>query len=144
MIIYSDSNGELVRVLKTQQEIVIYGPPDVYEYELELDPDTNPLIVNHIDTAWNDVLLIDGVLTYQGAEVAVNPPGQAWIERLREEAAETTIANLPAWAKWTADQMEAYVESNVTDLASAIVVLKAMARMHAAERNKLWPNLEGS
>jgi hypothetical protein len=62
----------------------------------------------------------------------------------RQAQAEQDFSGLPDWAKWTADQMEAYIDANVTNLATAIVVLKAMARMHAAERNKLWPNLEGN
>lgn len=65
-------------------------------------------------------------------------------EQARQEQAEQDYANLPAWARWTGDQMADYITTNVTDLASAKTVLLAMARMHAAERNRLWPNLEGS
>ncbi len=62
----------------------------------------------------------------------------------RQRQAEQDVAAIPGWATWTADEMVAWIDANVTNLSSAVTVLKAMARMHAAERNKLWPNLEGS
>lgn len=48
--------------------------------------------------------------------------------QLPDEAAEDGFANLPGWAAWTADEAEAWIESNVMDLASAKVALTAMAR----------------
>jgi hypothetical protein len=168
MIIYALSNGTLTRVLKTQAEIDAFGAPDVYTYELELDPETNPLIVNHIDTAWNDVTLIDDVLAYRGTPVPVNPPGRAWADRLREEAAETAVANIPGWATWTEAEALAWHDTNITTplsnvptvtTANAVAVLqgivdllrdytavedRAQVQMLLALRNKIWPNLEGS
>ncbi len=40
-----------------------------------------------------------------------------------------SIKALPGWATWTAEEAMAWVDANVTDLASAKVVLKALARM---------------
>lgn len=144
MQIYSNALGELIRVLKTQAEIEQHGPPGLYVEMLELDPETNPLIVNHIDTAWDDTRLSGGVLTYLGVEVPVNPPGQAWIERLREEAAETSVASIPGWATWTEEEALIWFDANVVDFDSARQVLRAIVRLSLALRNKTWPNLEGS
>ena len=167
MRIYSLSSGALIRVFWTDEELIQFGVPNTYAYELELDPETNPLIVNRIDTAWNDVTLIDDVLAYRGTPVPVNSPGQAWIERLREEAAETTVANIPGWATWTEAEALAWHDVNIADpienapvvtSQNAVQVLqgvvdmlrimedenRALVRMALAMRNKIWPNLEGS
>lgn len=144
MRIYSSSTGELVRVIKNVMEAGLFGPPDSYAYELEVDFSTNPIALGYIDTAWNDVALIGATLSYQGVAIPINPPGQAWIERLREEAAETTVANIPNWATWTEAEALAWFDANVTDAATAIQVERALVRIVLAMRNKLWPNLEGS
>lgn len=39
------------------------------------------------------------------------------------------IKSLPGWATWSATEAETWIQSNVTDLASAKVALKAMAKM---------------
>jgi len=57
--------------------------------------------------------------------------------------AEVAVQNIPGWASWTEAETLAYIESEVVDLASAKTVLKAMARMVIALRNKAWPHLEG-
>lgn len=59
-----------------------------------------------------------------------------------EAAADTQAANIPGWATWDEATALAYITNNVTDLASAKVVLLAMARLLVALRNKTWPNLE--
>jgi len=43
--------------------------------------------------------------------------------------------NLPGWATWTASQAENWIQSNVTDLASAKVALVAMAKAIIYLRN---------
>lgn len=65
-------------------------------------------------------------------------------EALRQEQAESDAAAIPGYASWTEQEMLDYIEANVTNLASAKTVLKAMGRMIVALRNKAWPGLEGS
>jgi hypothetical protein len=60
------------------------------------------------------------------------------------ESGDSLAASIPGWAAWTETEVLGHIDSNVTDLASAVVVLKAMARMVVALRNKTWPNLEDS
>lgn len=48
---------------------------------------------------------------------------------------------VPGWARWDEAQAVNYIDSNVTDLASAKTVLKAMARLLVAQRDALWPGL---
>lgn len=57
-------------------------------------------------------------------------------------SADTLAANIPGWATWTEQETLDYITNNVTDLASAKVVLLAMARLLVALRNKTWPNLQ--
>jgi hypothetical protein len=122
MLLYADGEGRLLRVLKTAEERARYGAPDGYAESLEMDPDTNPLIARHIDTAWNDVRLRDGVLTYKGQPVPVNPPGAAWQARAEGEDAKARIlealdatladydAALSHWATLTNAQRNAVLE----------------------------------
>ena len=65
--------------------------------------------------------------------------GKASLAREQQKAkrlVQEDISGLPNWAKnWTPDQMEAYVETNVTDLASAKLVLEKLAWMCGALRD---------
>jgi hypothetical protein len=167
MKIYSDNIGALIRVLKTLDEEDRFGAPGVYTYELEIDPATNAPIVEAIDTDWNNTTLIGTEVRLSGVLLPVNPPGTAWIERLREEAAETTVSNIPGWATWTEAEALAWHDTNIRDpiedaptvtSQNAVQVLqgvvdmlrimedenRALVQIALAMRNKLWPNLEGS
>ncbi len=62
--------------------------------------------------------------------------------RQRREGAEGNAAAIPGWATWTADESVAWIDANVTDLASAKQALRAMARMIVAMRDQMWPELE--
>jgi hypothetical protein len=68
-------------------------------------------------------------------------PGVPWIvddvtmEQLPDERAADEFAALPGWATWTADEAAQWIADNVTDLASAKVVLTAMARAIIALRD---------
>ena len=63
-------------------------------------------------------------------------PDQEKIDaRLAEEAADqvsaaakTAIASMPGWASWSAAEATAYIDKNVTTLATAKTVMKAMAQ----------------
>ena len=174
MKIYAGITGELVRVLKTNEEYMAYGAPDVYTSMIEIDPKTNQHIVNHIDTAWNDTKLLNSVLYYNNNPVTINPPGAAWLAAIREQEAEGKASAILGWATWTEQEALDWYTANVTDLISAIpdigsmtntaytnnakviaaqmqsiitaqsLVIQNMARMLLAVRNKLWSNLEGS
>lgn len=48
----------------------------------------------------------------------------------------TTLVSL------TQDQAAAYIDSNVTNIATAKTVMKIMARILVAMRDELWPNLQ--
>lgn len=53
------------------------------------------------------------------------------------DAGRADIRNLPGWATWSADQAESWIQANVTDLTSAKVALRAMARMIIFLRNSV-------
>lgn len=65
----------------------------------------------------------------------------AKVEATAAEADAQSVA-IPGWASWTEQRAINYITANVTDLASAKVVLVAMARMLVALRNKTWPHLQ--
>jgi len=48
---------------------------------------------------------------------------------------------IPGWATWDETQALDYIAANVTDLASAKIVLAAMARIILALRDATWPAL---
>ena len=58
--------------------------------------------------------------------------------------AKAQAAAIPSWSSWTEAETLDYIDTNVIDLASAKVVIRAMARMVIALRNEQWPDLEGS
>jgi hypothetical protein len=45
-----------------------------------------------------------------------------------QAAAKTDMGNLPGWASWTADDAVDWINTKVTDLASAKTAMKAMAK----------------
>lgn len=57
-------------------------------------------------------------------------------------AAESNISHIPGWAQWTEAEALDYLDKNVTSLASAKTVLKAMARMMIALRDETYPHLQ--
>jgi len=66
------------------------------------------------------------------------------INQVRQVTAKSDMQAIPNYYKWTADEMESWIDTNVIDIASAKQVLIALARMNAALRNHLFPDLEES
>lgn len=56
---------------------------------------------------------------------------------------EQTFANLPGWATWTVAEGHDYIDTDVIDLATAKVVMKAFWTAIVALRNAQWPGLQG-
>ena len=56
--------------------------------------------------------------------------------------AKTQATNIPLWAGYTDTEALDYIDSDVIDLASAIVVIKALTQMLIALRNEKWPDLQ--
>jgi hypothetical protein len=95
---------------------------------------------------------IDGVIDYltalseteratAAAIIAAHDPTDYVAER--QAGAQSAAAAIPSWATWDESQVIDYINTNVTTLASAKVVLVAMARMLVALRNQTWPGLKG-
>ena len=68
------------------------------------------------------------------AEIQAMPQYQAWLTAQQIDAAQNQakvdFSTIPAWMKtFTAAQAEAYIETNVTNLATAKAAIKQMARM---------------
>jgi len=61
--------------------------------------------------------------------------------RKTADDAPARAAAIPGWATWDEAQAVAYIENNVKDLASAKIVLVAMARLLVALRDAQWPGL---
>lgn len=58
------------------------------------------------------------------------------------DTAKDDVQHIPGWSTWTAAQAEAWINTNVTDLASARVALVAMAKMIVYLRNRIWSDLQ--
>ena len=138
MIVYANSAGELLRVLKTDWELDIYGPPPGTIESLEVDPITNPHIVSHIDTAWNTTLLLDGVLYHNGNPVTVNPPGeyyqdhkylQTWWQQLNTTLDNTDAALLQTdqeeslWPTLTAKQKQDWLVDHFDEVLGGLALV---------------------
>lgn len=65
--------------------------------------------------------------TVEGAQVWV--VDSAAPQTLGQDAGEAGIVALPGWATFTASEAETWITNNVTNLATAITALKAMAKM---------------
>jgi len=63
-------------------------------------------------------------------------------DALVRDGAEAEAASVPDWASWTMAEASDWVETNVSDLASAKVALVAMAKMVVALRNRAFPGLQ--
>lgn len=61
-----------------------------------------------------------------------------------EDGAETAFTNIPDWATWTEQEAVDYITNNVTDLASAKVVMIRMARAILILADKTFPKRRSS
>ncbi len=99
--------------------------------------------IDRIRTAQIDITPDENTLNQALIDLAASQQVQADIDIVQSNA-KTQAANIPNWATWTETETLAYIDTNVTDLASAKVVIRAMARMIIALRNQEWPELEGN
>jgi len=73
--------GQLVRYLKTDQEMEMIGEPDEFDDLLEFDLDTNTHVDQGLNTDWNVHTLSGGALQRDGQPVTINSPGQHFLDR---------------------------------------------------------------
>jgi hypothetical protein len=66
--------------------------------------------------------LFAGMTFYDGATVV-------YPNRAARVLAKAGVRGLPGWATWTAAEADAWINTNVTDLASAKLALRRMAQM---------------
>jgi len=115
---------------------------------LKADPDT--VIVLSSNTTMEGIeafyVSVDSLLSDQEIIAALSAPLLS-----AEIASLTRKANAFAQAKLvnelktlTPDEAAAYIEVTVTDLAGAVKVIKAIARLLIALRDELWPDLPES
>jgi len=83
--------GELVRFLKTQTEVDQYGDPLEFDVLLEFDGDTNPDLVQGLDTDWNSFAFVSGVLRRNAQAVTINDPGDDYLAQRQADSAEELI-----------------------------------------------------
>lgn len=70
------------------------------------------------------------------ASYNLSEPGQVFFpDSSAQENAAADFENLPGWATWTATEAESWIETNVTNLATAKTALKAMAKAIVYLRN---------
>ena len=85
----------------------------------------NQVIVTNPDEATlRRAFAIEGHQNAEGGWVLDNVSSQA----LKEDTAAADFATLPNWATWTAQQADDWIVANVTSLATALPVIRQMAR----------------
>ena len=151
MQIYANATGELIRVLKTNEEIVKYGPPPSYAELLEIDPAANLHIMNHIDTAWDTTQLIGGILYYNGNPVTVNPPGEnfqdheylrTWWQQLNTALDNTDVALFQTeqaealWPTLTAKQKQDWLVDHFDEVLGGLALVLRV--LHGVLRFIRW------
>ena len=99
--------------------------------------------IDKIRTSRIDITPNDTILNQALVDSAANQQIQDDIKIVQSNS-KSQVQNIPNWASWTELETLDYIDNNVTDLASAKVVIRAMARMLIALRNKEWPELEGN
>lgn len=68
------------------------------------------------------------VESYLSNRVLIDPAQIVLPDTVGAETAKDEFEGMPGWADWNAAQAEAWIDANVTDLASAKNVLSKMAR----------------
>lgn len=64
------------------------------------------------------------------------------------DSAKDAVTNIPGWASWTEQQVLDWITVNVQPEIGVLapdtyIMLRAMARLLVALRNKQWPSLQG-
>ena len=134
--------NSIVRFIKTKEEETRYGVPLEFDDIIEFDGATNIDVINGLDTDWNNHSVEGGQLLRSGVPVTINPPGEEWIADETAVSSRTGWKDLGDWiVTFTPDEAELYVrnqifdgiepsaldiwiDTNVTDLASARTALK--------------------
>ncbi len=134
----------MIKIVQT----CIYELPELKVLSADLEVDVNgvtySLTVGGLDPT-ADVATLQKHLDSRAAELMENAVllGHAitTADRTRQ-LAESQATAIPNWAHWTEQQVIDYINTNVTSLATAKVVLVALARMVVALRNETWPGLQ--
>ncbi len=99
--------------------------------------------INRVRTSQIDITPDENTLNQALIDLADSQQVQADIDTV-QSSAKSQVQNIPSWANWTETETLDHIDTNITDLASAKVVIRAMARMLIALRNQEWPELEGN
>lgn len=103
---------------------------------MSTDPETGQETWDNITP--DDQTLSDAAERYDAVEANEQQ------QQIVESGAKAEIEYDTDWKSWTGDEAEAWIETNVNDLAGAKIVLRKMARLLIALRNKQFPDLQGS
>jgi hypothetical protein len=114
MRIYALDSGQIVYLLGEAGEDLmprekVSGPV----HSLRFDEATNVALAAHLSARPYDYTLIAQQLARFGVPAVIALPRQAWLDEEAAAAAKVAFRGLPDWATWTAVQASAYVHSNV-------------------------------
>lgn len=119
----------------------------VFSNELFLDANARKLYdESHNESTGARISSVDvtpdgPTLTQALIDLATEESNQQTIDAV-QVGAKAEVQAIPNYATWTTSQANSWLETNVTDLASAKVALKALATMVIAMRNELYPDLQ--
>ena len=67
---------QIICVIANDADENLMGIPELYDYLLVFDADTNSVMLHNINIDWNGHSIIGGILTYNGNPITVSPPGE--------------------------------------------------------------------
>lgn len=72
-LLRANNSGELLQILDEARRTQVEIPPDTI-HELEVDDETNASLLDDLTRDIDSYRLVDGILTYNGVAVRIQPP----------------------------------------------------------------------
>jgi len=103
-------------------------------------------VYKHIKREWlwddDGYMILRTTVTQKGKDTIVTDTYIKDEDQLQlERASLDELRNVPNWAKWSMAETVSYIDENVTDLQSAKAVLKNMAKVIIALRNRVFSKI---
>ena len=110
----------------------------VHNYDVDIRDDLSGAFIKTAHYSVVNSILSDAMIN-TGIAQALTLAEQSTLTRLQNAQGQAALAT--ALKTVTPDQAVAYIEANVTSLATAKAVMEIMARILIALRDEVWPDL---
>lgn len=134
-VLYANSAGSLLRLLKTEEEESIYGAPSGTVFSLSFDESANTALLAALDQDWNSHTMPSGTLQRNGSPVSISSAGSRFTARQQLVEAKNTIlgnaAGLSTYrglASPTNAQSIAAIKALISDVEAVTIILRALVK----------------